>query len=61
MSLKNLLKQAKQSPSSPSGRNLVALNPLLKKGGVHDVDDTKARHKKSRQASKLTLKRQDWA
>lgn len=42
MSLKNLLKQEKSLQNVKiKNRNLSALSPLLKKGGVHDNDNPK--------------------
>lgn len=38
-------------------RNQVAFSPLLKKGGVHDKDNPKYRHKKERRAVKLWLQK----
>ena len=37
-------------------RNQTALNPLLKKGGVHDKDNPKTHHKKERAKIRLHLK-----
>lgn len=37
-------------------RNPTAQNPLLKKGGVHDHDNPKYRHKKERAKIRLHLK-----
>lgn len=37
-------------------RNPTAQNPLLKKGGVHDHDNPKYRHKKERACVRLALK-----
>lgn len=41
-------------------RNPSALSPLLKKGGVHDDDNPKTRHKKERRAVKLQLQKHQW-
>lgn len=60
MSLKTLLKTQKmlnQPMPRAKRRNLSALNPLLKKGGVHDKDNPKTRHKKERKNIKLFLKK----
>lgn len=43
-------------PSVIKTRNQTALNPLLKKGGVHDKDNSKTRHKKERAKIRLHLK-----
>lgn len=43
-------------PSAIKVRNQTALNPLLKKGGVHDKDNPKTRHKKERAKIRLHLK-----
>lgn len=67
MSLKKLLKierslnvgQNKLS-GKPKIRNLSALTPLLKKGGIHDKNNPKTHHKKDRKSAKLLLKRQAW-
>lgn len=59
MSLKNLLKQEKSLQNVKiKNRNLSALSPLLKKGGVHDNDNPKTRHKKERKAVKLQLQKE---
>ncbi|MDO5651205.1 MAG: hypothetical protein Q4G13_03595 [Moraxella sp.] len=64
MSLKNLLKKqkqlAKQLNALGNTRNIVALNPLLKKGGVHDKDNPKTYHKSTRKQQKLMLKKEQW-
>lgn len=60
MSLKQQLKNEKSYMSGvnmPKARNLSALSPLLKKGGVHDKDNPKTRHKKDRKLMKLFLKK----
>lgn len=41
-------------------RNYLVLNPLLKKGGLHDKDDANSRRKKQRRQSKQSLKKADW-
>lgn len=43
-------------PSAIKVRNQTALNPLLKKGSVHDKDNPKTRHKKERAKIRLHLK-----
>ena len=43
-------------PSVIKTRNQTALNPLLKKGGIHDKDNPKTRHKKERAKTQLYLK-----
>ena len=63
MSLKQRLKDEKRHAcgmSLPKARNLSALSPLLKKGGVHDKDNPKNRHKKERKFAKLMLKKEIW-
>ena len=62
MSLKQQLKKEKSysymgGVNMPKARNLSALSPLLKKGGVHDKDNPKTRHKKDRKLMKLFLKK----
>ena len=60
MSLKQQLKKEKSyrgGVNMPKARNLSALSPLLKKGGVHDKDNPKIRHKKDRKLMKLFLKK----
>ncbi len=59
MSLKHLLKQEKSLQTVKlKNRNLSALSPLLKKGGVHDKDNPKTHHKRSRKIAKLQLKKE---
>lgn len=68
MSLKNTLKQAKkiewqleqsvQNVIKP--RNYLALNPLLKKGGIHEKEDTDCVRKKRRRETKQQLRQTDW-
>lgn len=41
-------------------RNLLATAPLLKKGGVHLTETSKAQNKRSRKLSKQDLKSQKW-
>lgn len=61
MSLKHLLKQEKALQNTKlKHRNLSALSPLLKKGGIHDNDDPKTHHKRDRKAMKLSLQKQRW-
>lgn len=61
MSLKHLLKQEKSLQTIKlKNRNLSALSPLLKKGGVHDKDNPKTHHKRERKAMKLSLQKQQW-
>ena len=61
MSLKQRLKDEKRHAcgmSLPKARNLSALSPLLKKGGVHDKDNPKTLHRRDRRAVKLDLQKQ---
>lgn len=41
-------------------RNLEVLNPLMKKGGVHDRDNHSVKRKKERRVSKVKLRQGDW-
>lgn len=41
-------------------RNGLALNPLLKKGGVHQTDDVAFAYKKKRRQVRQTLRKTDW-
>lgn len=68
MSLKNTLKQAKkierqfnqgvQNVVKP--RNYLALNPLLKKGGIHEKEDIDCVRKKRRRETKQQLRQTNW-
>lgn len=67
MSLKKILKMERslhngqnKVNAKPKIRNLSALTPLLKKGGIHDKDNPKTRHQKDRKLAKLLLKKQTW-
>lgn len=41
-------------------RNYLALNPLLKKGGIHEKDDVAIVRKKRRRETKQQLRQTDW-
>ena len=75
MSLKQTLKKAKQierqlaqqqavgtepSHGAVKPRNYLALNPLLKKGGIHEKDDVSLARKKRRRETKQHLRQTDW-
>jgi len=75
MSLKQTLKKAKrierqleqQSTAANQNllgaikpRNYLALNPLLKKGGVHEKEDIDIVRKKRRRETKQQLRKTDW-
>ena len=75
MSLKQTLKKAKQierqleqqaatgieySLGTVKPRNYLALDPLLKKGGIHEKEDIDIVHKKRRRETKQQLRRTDW-
>ena len=75
MSLKQTLKKAKQlerqleqqaatgaqqSHGAVKPRNYLALNPLLKKGGIHEKDDMSLARKKRRRETKQHLRQTDW-
>ena len=75
MSLKQTLKKAKQierhlEQQAESGaqhsivvvkpRNYLALNPLLKKGGIHEKEDIDIVRKKRRRETKQQLRKTDW-
>ena len=75
MSLKQTLKKAKQieqqleqqdatanqnSYDAIKPRNYLALNPLLKKGGIHEKEDIDIVRKKRRRETKQQLRKTDW-
>lgn len=68
MSLKDTLKQAKQIErqqqqqllNTVKPRNYLALNPLLKKGGIHEKEDIDCVRKKRRRETKQNLRQTDW-
>ena len=78
MSLKQILKQAKQierehdkrsdlndnSSQQTLGavkpRNYLALDPLLRKGGIHEKEDIDIVRKKRRRETKQQLRQTDW-
>ena len=41
-------------------RNYLALNPLLKKGGIHEKEDVDIVRKKRRRETKQQLRQTDW-
>ncbi|WP_171194742.1 hypothetical protein [Acinetobacter sp. A47] len=41
-------------------RNPVALSPLLHKGGVHETEQPRARHRRDRQQARQQLKKEVW-
>ena len=41
-------------------RNYLALNPLLKKGGIHEKEDVDIVRKKRRRETKQQLRKTDW-
>lgn len=41
-------------------RNPVALSPLLKKGGIHETEKPRARHRRDRQQTKQQLNKGVW-
>ncbi|OAP67351.1 hypothetical protein A7325_02550 [Psychrobacter sp. SHUES1] len=41
-------------------RNYLALNPLLKKGGIHEKEDIDIMRKKRRRETKQQLRKTDW-
>ncbi len=41
-------------------RNLEVLNPLMKKGGVHQKDNKVSKSKKERRQGKHNLKKEGW-
>ncbi|MBU5617588.1 hypothetical protein KPY62_10900 [Psychrobacter sp. TAE2020] len=53
------------SPSQLLGtvkpRNYLALDPLLKKGGIHEREDIDIARKKRRRETKQQLRRTDWS
>ena len=75
MSLKQTLKKAKQierqlerqnvtgvqhSLGTVKARNYLALDPLLKKGGIHEKEDIDIVRKKRRRETKHQLRQTDW-
>jgi len=71
MSLKQTLKKAKQIEQQDATanqnllgaikpRNYLALNPLLKKGGIHEKEDIDIVRKKRRRETKQQLRKTDW-
>ena len=65
MSLKDTLKKAKQVEQQPvldliKPRNLLTLNPLMQKGGIHDKEDVDSVRKKARSETKQNLRQKDW-
>lgn len=71
MSLKKTLKKAKQIEQQDATanqnllgaikpRNYLALNPLLKKGGIHEKEDIDIVRKKRRRETKQQLRKTDW-
>lgn len=75
MSLKDTLKKAKhierqlekqevtgnqQSMDAVKPRNYLALNPLLRKGGIHEKEDIDIARKKRRRETKQQLRQTDW-
>lgn len=75
MSLKKTLKKAKQIEQqleqqdvtanqnlfgAIKPRNYLALNPLLKKGGIHEKEDIDIVRKKRRRETKQQLRKTDW-
>ena len=71
MSLKQTLKKAKQierqletGVQHPLGtvkpRNYLALDPLLRKGGIHEKEDIDIVRKKRRRETKQQLRQTDW-
>lgn len=75
MSLKDTLKKAKQierqlekqevtgnqqSVDAVKPRNYLALNPLLRKGGIHEKEDIDIVRKKRRRETKQQLRQTDW-
>lgn len=75
MSLKQTLKKAQQierqlerqnvtgvqdSLGTVKARNYLALDPLLKKGGIHEKEDIDIVRKKRRRETKQQLRQTDW-
>ena len=75
MSLKQTLKKAKQierqlerqnvtgvqhSLGTVKARNYLALDPLLKKGGIHEKEDIDIVRKKRRRETKQQWRQTDW-
>ncbi|WP_227679603.1 hypothetical protein [Psychrobacter sp. Pi2-51] len=75
MSLKETLKKAKQierqleqqveagtqhSLGTVKPRNYLALDPLLRKGGIHEKEDIDIVRKKRRRETKQQLRKTDW-
>lgn len=75
MSLKQTIKKAKQierqlerenatgtqhSLGAVKPRNYLALDPLLRKGGIHEKEDIDIVRKKRRRETKQQLRQTDW-
>ena len=68
MSLKETLKKAKQierqleqqTLGAVKPRNYLALDPLLRKGGIHEKEDIDIVRKKRRRETKQQLRKTDW-
>ena len=75
MSLKDTLKKAKKierqlaqqreitnlkALSTVKPRNYLALDPLLRKGGIHEEDNIDSARKKLRRETKQQLRQKDW-
>ncbi|OEH67879.1 MAG: hypothetical protein BAX61_10685 [Psychrobacter sp. B29-1] len=49
-----------QSLSTIKPRNYLALDPLLRKGGIHEKEDIDIVRKKRRRETKQQLRKTDW-
>ena len=54
------INSASQSLGTVKPRNYLALDPLLKKGGIHEKEDIDSARKKRRRETKQQLRRTDW-
>ena len=75
MSLKETLRKAKQierqnnadnisnqqTLAAVKPRNYLALDPLLRKGGIHEKEDIDIVRKKRRRETKQQLRKTDWS
>lgn len=51
---------SQQAIAAVKPRNYLALNPLLRKGGIHEKEDIDVVRKKRRRETKQQLRQTDW-
>ncbi len=54
------INSSQQMPSAVKPRNYLALDPLLRKGGIHEKEDIDIVRKKRRRETKQQLRQTDW-